>query len=481
MTAATRPTILLVDSDTGLLDRMRETLSGRFDCLATSEGAEAIRLLAENFVHVVLCDAALRLPAGATLLAEVRRRWPETSRVVLRHREAPVATRADAGEEHILSVPFPDDQLAAEVATAARLFQLARENDRLTLEMRCRTRGAPAPLPARIGGFGDIHRLPGSPMEHVVEAARQIALFDVPVLLSGEPSTGKRRLAQAIHDVSLRSDKPFLSMQCRGLTPEALALELFGARNGSVPNGQRTKIGLLQRADRGTLFLGGLETLPTATQAALLGVLQNGLAMPVGGHEPVRVQARLICGCGPGLEERVADGAFDRDLYYMLAAARLDLPPLRERSVDIGILAGEMLQAAAQAHGKPVFGLTDECLCFLRDYDWPGNLRELEAEIVRILIFSQSDVIGAELLSRHILQHAPVIAPQPGIDTVMRADGSLKDRIERIEARILLETLTRMKWNKSRAAAELGLSRVGLRAKIERFGLTRPDARLQEV
>ncbi|MCB1331019.1 MAG: sigma-54-dependent Fis family transcriptional regulator, partial [Maritimibacter sp.] len=134
-----------------------------------------------------------------------------------------------------------------------------------------------------------------------------------------------------------------------------------------------------------------------------------------------------------------------------------------------------MLFDAAAAHGKPVHGLSEDAVRFLEGYDWPGNLRELENEIVRMLIFSQDTILGPELISRHILQAAPgETRPDQPVDTVLTATGTLKERVEQIEMRILRETLTRLKWNKSRAAAELGLSRVGLRAKIERYAIAEP-------
>ena len=172
----------------------------------------------------------------------------------------------------------------------------------------------------------------------------------------------------------------------------------------------------------------------------------------------------------------VAEGSFRSDLFHALSVATLTLPPLAAHRQDIPHLARKMLFDAAAKHGKPVLGLSDAALEFLTSYDWPGNMRELENEVTRMLIFSQEKVLGPELISRHILQVDPgqgSTADAP--EAVMVATGPLKHRVEAIEARILRETLTRLKWNKTRAAAELGLSRVGLRAKLDRYGVHQPD------
>ena len=242
-----------------------------------------------------------------------------------------------------------------------------------------------------------------------------------------------------------------------------------------MPGIQANKIGLLQRSDRGTLFLNGLAELSPRMQLALSRVAIEGRFRPIGSHEEMRTDVRLITGARRDLRGEVAEGRFRSDLYFALAQASLALPPLRERAGDIAVLSQHMLLDAAAAHGKPVHGLSDDAIRFLEHYAWPGNLRELENEMIRMLIFSQDRILGPELISRHILQAAPG-RPQasPAVDEVLTSSGTLKERVEQIEMRILRETLTRLKWNKSRAADELGLSRVGLRAKIERYAIAEP-------
>jgi two-component system response regulator HupR/HoxA len=321
-------------------------------------------------------------------------------------------------------------------------------------------------------GFDKVLRGPNSALNPVIALARQFASFDVPVLLTGEPGTGKSDLARAMHYGSLRADRPFHEIDCAGLPDGPLAAELFGVKRGATPGQVQAKAGLLQKADRGTLYLGGVDTLSPAMQIALLRILNEGAFQPLGGHETLTTSTRIVAGAHRDLRAAVAEGTFRTDLYFALAVTELSLPPLRGRPGDIALVAERFLQDAAARHGKPARGLAPAALEFLEGYDWPGNLPELRNEVTRMLILAQDLVLGPELISRHILQAAP---GESGADRTAgdlgTLSGTLKDRVELMEMRILRETLTRLTWNKSRAAAELGLSRVGLRAKLDRYGI----------
>lgn len=210
----------------------------------------------------------------------------------------------------------------------------------------------------------------------------------------------------------------------------------------------------------------------------LLRILSGRGFTPVGGQETLTSNLRLIAGAGTDLAALVAEGRFRPDLYYALAVAEIAVPPLRARRGDIALLAQHMLAELAARHGKLVHGFDAPALEFLENYDWPGNLRELSNEITRMLILAPDSVLGADLISRPILQGPPREDGAGRLtQAVLAGDGSLKERVELIEMRILRETLTRHRWNKSRAAAELGVSRVGLRAKLDRYGVKDPAER----
>ncbi|SHF36505.1 two-component system, NtrC family, response regulator HupR/HoxA [Ruegeria intermedia] len=484
MSTGKLPNVLLIDDEEHSLASMRMALEDEFDCLTATSADEGWRLMEENYVEVIFCDQRMPGKTGVEFLTEVRDRWPETVRIIITgytDTNEMIAAINAAGIYQFLTKPWHPDQLLMAARNAAHLFQLSRDHDRMALEMRYLASRAESQLEERRRalrdglGFEKVLRAPNSPMNAVVMLARQYAGFDVPVLLTGEAGTGKTALARAMHYTSLRSDKPFHELNCAGMTDDLLEVELFGAKRGALPGLMSNRLGLFQKADRGTLFLNGVDTLSPAMQLALLRVVTEGRYQPVGGHETQATNLRLIAGSHGDMRALVAEGRFRPDLYYALSVAEIAVPPLRARPGDIAVLCQHMLFDVASAHGKPVHGLSDAALEFLENHDWPGNLKELENEITRMLILAQEKVLGPELISRHILQ-----APRGDNDTDRRADavlagpGTLKDRVEEIEMRILRETLTRLKWNKSRAAAELGLSRVGLRAKLDRYGIAQP-------
>ncbi|KPP85428.1 MAG: putative response regulator [Rhodobacteraceae bacterium HLUCCA08] len=479
------PTLLLVDDEEHSLAAMRMALEDAFDCLTATGGDQALALMEDHDVQVVFCDQRMPGRSGVEVLTEIRDRWPDTVRIIITgYTETGdmIAAINEAGIYQFLTKPWHPDQLVMTAKNATDLFRLTRDHDRMSLEMRFLSRSVETKLEdqrraLREGlGFENVLRAANSPLNPVIAQARQYASFDVPVLLQGEPGTGKRDMARAMHYGSLRSDRAFHEICCAGIDGALLEQELFGARRGAVPGLQSSKLGLLQKADRGTLYIANISDLGPAMQLMLLRVVTTGTFRPLGSHEPQRCDVRLLTGSDTDLRAEVEAGRFRADLYYALARVTLDLPPLRARLQDLPILAQSLLFEAASAHGKPVQGLSDDALDFLESYDWPGNLHELRNETLRMLIFSQDPLLGPELISRHILQASP--DPDAGadlaVDQVLTSTGTLKDRVEQIEMRILRETLTRLKWNKSRAAAELGLSRVGLRAKIDRYGITEP-------
>jgi len=482
-----RPAILVVDDEPRSVEVIARVLDEEFDVFTALNADEARAILENEWIQVIFCDQRMPQTSGVALLTEVRERWPDILRIIVTGYTEPedmIEAINAAGIYQFIAKPWHPDQLLLAARNAAHLFTLQREHERLSLEMKLTLANAEQRLSvqrARVAQnfhFDALVRAPGSPLGEACLRAAQVATFDVPVLIHGETGTGKELLARAIHYSSLRSDKPFFAVNCGAIPDELLESELFGHKKGSFTGAHTTRIGLLDQADGGTILLDEIGDVSPAFQVKLLRFLQEGEIRPVGSNEAKRVNVRVLAATHRDLHGEVGRARFREDLYYRLSTMVLTLPALRERRADIAVLAQSLLDALSLQHGKKARGFTDEALACMRAYDWPGNVRELQNEVTRMLVLATRDALGADLLSPHVVRSAAAEtrALEEIALPVAAASGPLKDRIERMEASILTETLVRCRWNKSRAAEELGLSRVGLRAKLERYGIARDRA-----
>ncbi len=491
------PTILVVDDEVRSVEALRRILEEEFDVLTATSVAEAREILQREWVQVVLCDHRMPETTGVAFLKEVRETWPEVIRMII----SGYADSADiieaineAGIYQYISKPWHPEDLLLKLRNAVELFRLQRENEQLAVELRMKPatlarslEDKRAVLRARHADMQGIIRSPASPLNGICELIRQVAPYDVTVLITGESGTGKELCARALHYNSLRRDGPFVVENCGAIPDELLESELFGHKRGAFTGAVQDRVGLLERADGGTIFLDEIGEISPAFQVKLLRFLQEGEIRPLGSNRRRKVDVRVIAATNRDLEAEVKAGRFREDLYYRLATFVIHMPPLRERREDIPALARHLLLEAMAQLGKEVKGLTDEALECLCAYHWPGNVRELGNEIRRMLVLARDEWLGADLISPHIRRavtfstnprgdHADGEGGAPAAETITlaelaRARGTLKERIEALEAMILKETLIRHGWNKTRAAEELGLSRVGLRSKLERYGL----------
>ena len=477
--AAVLPTVLLVDDEPRSLESMRRTLEDEFRVLGAGSAREARALLEATGVDLILCDQRMPELTGIEFLKEVRERWPDAVRIVISgytDSEDIIAGLNDAGIFQYILKPWAPDHLLATVRRAVEARALHHGLDRLDLELRAgpgvlRARHAQRLERARSAfGFDRLVRAPGSPLDVVCELAARVARYDLGVLVLGESGTGKELLARAIHYASPRAAAPFVVENCAAVPDTLLESELFGHKRGAFTGAHEDHTGLFQRAHGGTVFLDEVGDTSPAFQVKLLRVLQEGEVRPVGSPRPVSVDVRVVAATHRRLEEEVAAGRFREDLYYRLASVTLTMPPLRERAGDIVPIAQGLLDriCAQLPRSVPRLG-TDAQRCLVA-YPWPGNIRELYNELARAAALGDGPELRAADFSTRVLQGQTGRTVAPRADALPRA-GTLGERLDAVEAMILRETLLRLNWNRTRAAAELGLSRFGLANKLKRLGL----------
>lgn len=470
------PAILVVDDEVRSLEAIRRTLEDEFDVLTATSAERAEEILGKDWVQVILCDQRMPGESGVSFLERVRENWPEVVRIILSgytDTEDIIEGVNKAGIYQYIPKPWRPETLVEKVREAARLYQLERQSGNLSLEMRVtepvlreEVKRKREKVRNRFG-FSSIVRGERSALNELCSKVERLACYDIPILITGESGTGKELLARSIHYNSNRAERPFVAENCGALPDQLLESELFGHKKGAYTGAYEDRVGLFEQASGGTIFLDEIGETSPAFQVKLLRVLQEGEIRPIGMSRTRRVDVRVIAATNRDMEKDVRDKHFRQDLYYRIAGFSVHMPPLRERPMDIPLLARHVLENAVKSLGKPSTGFTSEAMDCLCAYHWPGNVRELQNEIYRMLALSENETLGAELLSPKVLSRME----QDEADWFSSLEGNLKERVEMLEGRIIRETLVRLRWNKSRTAQELGLSRVGLRNKLKRYGL----------
>lgn len=474
------PSILVLDDEQRSLESIQRILSDQFDVHIASTIKQAEDILQREWIQILLCDQRMPEMTGVEFTEKIRDEYPDIIRMIISgytDSEDIIDAVNKGGIYQYITKPWHPDELVTKLNNAVDLFRLQRENAQLTVELKLKPNTIEAAmvkkrqaLKVRYDWDQGIVRSPESNMNGICELIRNVAAFDVSVLLTGESGTGKELCARALHYNSLRQDKIFVAENCGALPDELLESELFGHKRGAFTGANEDRIGMFELANGGTIFLDEIGETSASFQVKLLRVLQESEVRPLGSNKRLPIDVRIIAATNRNLERDVKNGKFRQDLYYRLATFSMEIPPLRERKEDIIPLAISILNDSIQLLGKHVKGISEEALNCFESYQWPGNVREMQNEIKRMLVLGQKDYLGSELVSEHILHATPdeSIADMTVLNSVT---GTLKQRVETLESRILKETLIRLRWNKTRAAEELGLSRVGLRSKLERYGL----------
>ncbi|MBT4888944.1 MAG: sigma-54-dependent Fis family transcriptional regulator [Rhodospirillales bacterium] len=478
-------TILIVDDEVRSLEALERNLSDEFDVKTASNVADAEDILNRDWVQIILCDQRMPETTGVEFLKEVRKKWPDVIRIIISgYTDADdiIESINDAGIYQYITKPWHPDSLMLTLKNALNLSEMQRQNELLAVELKMTSPRVKSLVADRKNNLRTVYqgndciiRSYDSPLNDVCDLLHRFSTFDISVLITGESGTGKELAARVLHYNSLRWNKPFVVENCGALPDELLESELFGHKRGSFTGAVESHIGLFERADGGTIFLDEIGEISPAFQVKLLRVLQEGEIRPVGANKSRKVDVRVLAATNKDLEAEVEKGNFRKDLYFRLAAVTIYMPPLRERPDDVEVLANFLLEKSMKELDKTVKGFSGEALACLMAYQWPGNVREMQNEIQRMLVMGvKGKILGADLLLPKILYAAPQ-DDASDLTLLSQTKGVLKARVEHFESCILRETLIRHRWNKSRAAKELGLSRVGLRSKLERYDLEKVE------
>jgi two-component system nitrogen regulation response regulator GlnG len=325
-------------------------------------------------------------------------------------------------------------------------------------------------------------------LQQVFKMIGRVAHSDAPVMITGESGTGKELVARAIHHYSGRSAKSFVAINCAAIPEQLLESELFGHEKGSFTGATGTRVGRFEQSSGGTLFLDEIGDMPLALQSKILRVLQDGEFSRVGGNETLKTDVRIVAATNKNLEQEVSKRTFREDLFYRLNVVRMQLPPLRQRTEDIRLLAEYFLQKVATKKLLPRLQLSEEAMRVLESYSWPGNVRELENTIQRACVLATSDLLTPKDIplgndqrgTSSTTESAPAGAPvelttETAIEALLKAAQTDPDvqLLPWLEREFTLYAMKATKGNQVRAAKLLGITRATLRKRIERFGITR--------
>jgi len=435
---------------------------------------EAGAMLAGVHVDLVVAEHTASPPGGCEFLAELRSSHPEVTRVIAFERAVP--DLAKAAVYQFLRLPLDAEQACLVVKRGLEARELARRHRMLSREFKLSDQGASDavnPLAATPTSmrFEKLVYV-SEKMAEVCHDARVAARTDLPILVQGETGTGKELLARAIHYNSPRQGSPLLVQNCGGIPDALLQSELFGHKRGAFTGAVADRLGLFRAADGGTVFLDEISEVSSSFQISLLRFLQEGEIKPLGADHTVSANVRSIAASNRPLKSLVASGEFRRDLYYRLKGFEFEVPALRDRTADIGPLAEFFAQKHSAEANRRTIGISARALDKLVSYDWPGNVRELENEIRRLVVLTGD---GEYITTQHMSPAVAAAVRRPAISFPWGSRGNtLKAQVQNLEKYLVHETLERCHWNQSKAAGELGLSRVGLANKIRRYGLAEP-------
>jgi two-component system NtrC family response regulator len=451
-----KPHILIVDDDEGIRSQMKWALADDYQVVQAEDRPSALEAFKQHHPLIILLDLGLPPHAGDSeegfaILNELLAVDPLAKVIIVTGQsDRDKALNAiGKGAYDFLCKPLQMEELKIILSRAFHIANLEREYREIQNRHQNNT------FEGMLGT--------SQAMLDVFNTIRKVATSDAPVLITGESGTGKEMAALAIHRRSLRKDGPFIPINCAAIPETLLESELFGHEKGSFTGAHTQRSGRIETADKGTLFLDEIGDLPLLLQVKLLRFLQEQTIERIGGRKTIHIDTRVVAATNVDLKQAIANGKFREDLFYRLAVVVLKIPPLRERTGEIPVLAKAFLQEYATKNKKNVTEFNRSSLVAMQQYDWPGNVRELDNRIKRAVIMAEGKQVTMEDLEMGT-EAQGATGPK-----------SLKDAREEVERQMIIQALERHKGKISPAATDLGISRPAFYDIMTKFGIQRPD------
>ena len=449
---AEKPTLLIVDDEKPTREGLRAALEDRYDVYIAEDAKAAMELLERENFAVMLTDFRLPNEDGMKLIARAKSlAKPPVCILMTAYGSEELAVNAmkQGADDYIAKGRLQIDELEMRIARALRHQNLETENVSLRKQ-----------LDARFGLENIIGE--SSAMKEIFEVVQQVAPTRATVLLGGESGTGKEVFAKAIHQLSPRAKLPFVTVHCAALAPTLLESELFGHEKGAFTGAHERRVGRFEQAQGGTLFLDEIGEIDAAIQVKLLRFLGERTFERVGSNKTLSADVRLVAATNKNLEELVKAGKFREDLFFRLRVVEINLPPLRERTGDIPLLAQNFLREFAQENGKAVNDFTADALQLLLNFSWPGNVRELRTAIEHAVVLCRGEKISARDLP-------------PSVRGARTDDGALPAgrpaTVKEAEKQLIIRALKETDGNRTLAAEKIGMSRRTFHRKLHIYHL----------
>lgn len=454
--------ILVVDDSPDILDIAQQWLEMEGYSVETAEsGLEAVARAKAHSFDVVITDLAMPGMGGMEVLAHFAEHYPGTMVIILTG-FGTIETAVEAikkGAFDYLTKPLRGDQIIHSAQKALEIKRLKSEN--LLLQ-------------SKIKEYHTLDRIIGrsKKMQSVFRILSRVARTDSTILIMGESGTGKELIANAMHEMSKRAAGPFIPINCGAIPEELLEAEVFGHEKGAFTGAVRERLGRFELAHQGTILLDEIGEMSLRLQVKLLRFLQERTIVRVGGTRTISVDVRIIASTNKNLEQAVESGEFREDLYYRLNVIPVTAPPLRERDGDVPLLVNYFLRRHCGKYDMPVKRFSRAALAALEKYDWPGNVRELENILERMVLLTEEDQIRLGHLPARIRSQ---VGNEPVIDVEIGDDGiDLKQTLNDLEDRLILDALKQTDGVKNKAAKLLGLKRTTLIEKMKKKQMTYP-------